>query len=208
MQTQEKGGWFLCSRCLITFCKCTYTELWRIYSGGEWIHTLPWLQSYARHLLMAWLFLLIPPPPPQQEERDGARTKGRSLIAPVRPPLHPLLKLAHPLWDCFDLFMFTRRCSCRRRHLCEEPCRDGRRGGTGWQRLRQRGERGKGWSDRWRSVWSRFDKGTELCGLSATSLVIIYVDFFFFFFKFAVCALYEIDKKPQAPHCARLGCSS
>lgn len=139
------------------------------------------------------LSLSMPPPPPQQEERDGARKKGRSLIAPV----HPLLKPAHPLRDCFDLFMFTRRCSCRRRHLCEEPCREGRRGGTGWQRQRRGGERGKGWSDRWRSVWSGFDKGTELCGLSATSLVIIYVDFFFFFSSLPSAPCTRLTKSPE-----------
>lgn len=190
MQTQEKWAWFLCSRCLITFCKCTYTELWRIYSGGEWIHTLPRLQSYARHLLMEWLLLF------QCLHHHLNRTGGerwskqerKELNRSCPSPLHPLLNLAHPLWDCFDLFVFTRRCSCRRRHLCEEPCRDGRRGGTGMQR--QRGERGKGWSDR----WSRFDKGTELCGLSATSLVIIYVDFFLFSFFLSL---------PSAP-CTRL----
>lgn len=53
----------------------------------------------------------------------------------------------------------------------EEP--DAAGGGEGEQK------EGRGWSDRWRCVWSGFDKGTELCGLSATSLVIIYVDYFF-----------------------------
>lgn len=134
------------------------------------------------------------------------RKERKELNHSCPSPVHPLLKLVLPLWDRLDLFMFTHRCSCRRRHLCEAPRRDGGRGGTGWQRQRARGERRKGWNDRWRSVWSGFDKGTELCGLSATSLVIIYVDFFFF--KFAVCTLYEIDKKPRAPRCARLGCSS
>lgn len=143
MQTQEKSGWFLCSRCLITFCKCTYTELWRVYSGGGMnSHTPPAAivcQASAYGVALS-LSMPPPPPPPQQEERDGARKKGRSLIAPVRPPSTPPVKPAHPPWDCFDLFMFTRRCSCRRRHLCEEPCGDGRRGGTGWQRLRRRRE--------------------------------------------------------------------
>lgn len=87
MQTQEKGGWFLCSRCLITFCKCTYTELWRIYSGGERIHTLPRLQSYARHLLMEWVFLFQCLHHHLNRRREMAQErKGRRLIAPVRPP--------------------------------------------------------------------------------------------------------------------------
>lgn len=82
--------------CLITFCACTYTETRAcIYSGGEWIHTLPRLQSYARHLLMKWLFLRDGSanalPPTFSKRKNWEKRTERCLIVPVcfMPPTTP-----------------------------------------------------------------------------------------------------------------------
>lgn len=146
---------------------------------------------------MKWLFLFQCLRHHLNRKRETNRKERKELNHSCPSPVCPLLELVLPLWDRFDLFMCTHRCSCRRRHLCEAPRCDGGRGGTGWQRQRARGERGKGWNVRWRSVWSGFDKGTGLCALSTTSLVIIYVDFFFFFLSFPSAPCMRLTKSPE-----------
>lgn len=150
-------------------------------------------------------------------ERDGARAEGRkegrSLIAPVHPTYVPSsnrLILYGMILTCLCLrAIIPVVCAIFVRSLVVTEGGEETDGGGGGEK--EQGE-GRGWSDRWRCVWSGFDKGTELCGLSAASLVIIYVDYFFslsFFFKRSPSApRARLTKSPGAPHCARLGCGS